>query len=470
MKLLLVISPEFFLSFMICVIMLSGLWSSKKYKNFIFHLSQITLFILFILTLHTFHLGKIFIFHKQYVSDNLSNFLKLYMYICISIIFLYSKSYIKNKNIIHNEFYLLTLFSLLGSMILVSANSMIILYLGIELMVFPLYGMIAMNKNINSVQSAIKYFIMGIIASSILLYGISILYGISGYFQFSQIFHFNNINLNILNFGLIFLLTGIFFKFGLVPFHMWIPNIYRDSPIVVLAIIGTISKIAIFGLISRLLFFSFFHIKWINLFFIISLLSLIVGNLLAILQKNLKVMLGYSSIAQLGFMFLGIIIGNKKGEILSLFYIVSYTFSSLGIWSILAILSQFTKEDIKYITDLNGLNANHGIISYILILLLFSMIGIPPLIGFTSKVFIINELIKIHWYYFSISILLISIITAYYYIKVIKAIYIPNINITYHKKFRISKISLIGIGVIGLGTFIIGIFPNILLSCFQYII
>ena len=378
------IYAEVFLLLVTCVVLLMSTAKGEKYKDFCYLLTQMGLIgSLIISSLLFFQLPQ-YLFSHHYLLDSLSSFLKIFIYITTYGVIVYAKPYLQSRNIPEGEFYALVLFSVLGMQIFVSAGSLLTLYLGLEILSLPIYALIAIEQKVTQrAEAAIKYFVMGAIASGLFLYGISLLYGLT------QTLDFNIIAQKIallkepypymLLFSLAFILAGIAFKLGLVPFHIWVPDVYQGASNVVTAFITSASKIAAMAFVFRLLFQALPSLiaHWQTLLMILAILSFMLGNFTAIAQTNLKRMLAYSSISHVGYLALGLMLGTKSGYASALFYMVMYALMSLGAFGILSLLSG-KEYDIENIQDLQGLNSKNSWIALMMLFLMFSMAGIPP--------------------------------------------------------------------------------------------
>lgn len=423
---LIITLPEIFITIMIIVMLMSDVFLNNKLFNYILIISTLIITLWLQLKIHTDQTQSAF--NGMYLIDNLAFVTKIFTYIFALLTVIYSKQYITDKKIPQAEFYIIFLFAILGMMLMISANNLLILYLGLELLSLSLYGMIALYQStIKATESAMKFFILGSLASGLLLYGISFAYGASGgLLQISQIanINFSGTNYNLMIFALVFIVAGLAFKLGLVPFHMWLPDVYEGSALAMTTIIGGVTKLAALVFIIRLLFGTmiFFSTAWVKMLLILALLSLLLGNLIAISQSNIKRMLAYSTIAQMGFVALGFMAKSSNGLAISLFYMISYIISALLTFAILLLLS---KDDFEceQLEDLKGLNRSHPIYAAILMLSMLSMAGIPPLLGFYAKFSILEILINANLIKTAVFAVIMSLIGAFYYLRVIKLIY-----------------------------------------------
>jgi NADH-quinone oxidoreductase subunit N len=394
---------------------------------------QGALFATFLLVLSQYknYPDAIITFSGNYVLDELAITLKLFICVVTMFAFAYSREYITARNIALGEYYILGLFAVLGMLVMSSAYSFLTIFLGLELLTLPLYAMVAMQKDsAEATEAAMKYFVMGSVASGILLYGISMVYGATGYIQILQVASSLTTATAsqhmIVVLGLVFILTGLLFKFGAVPFHMWVPDVYQGAPTSMTLFIAAAPKIAAFGITMRILVEALpsLQVQWEHVLTVIAVLSMFSGNLLAIAQTNIKRMLAYSSIAHIGYMLLGIIAGpnSAEGYSAAMFYISTYVIVAAGGFAIIAILS---KNGIEFdqLDDYRGLNARNPWIAFMMLLLMFSMAGVPPTVGFFAKLGLLEALMEAHLVWLASFALLFAIIGAYYYLRVVMLMY-----------------------------------------------
>jgi NADH-quinone oxidoreductase subunit N len=343
--------------------------------------------------------------------------------------FLYARDYLRANDLNKGEYYLLGLFGLLGMMIMMSANSMLTMYLGLEMLALSMYALVAIDrKNVTSAESAMKYFVLGAIASGALLYGISWVYGVTGALQFDEISQalrgdpsLNNLPLW---FGIAFLIVGIAFKFGAVPFHMWLPDVYQGARTPVTVYLASAPKLAALALVLRILVDALgsLHDTWSTMIMFVAVLSILVGNIVAIAQTNIKRMLGYSTIAHVGFILLGIYTGTGDGMASALFYALTYVVTAAGAFGIVILLSR-RGYDAELLSDFKGLNARSPWFALMMLFLMFSMAGVPPFVGFMSKLYVISAVLDIGGTGLAILMVLASVIGAFYYLKVVWYMY-----------------------------------------------
>lgn len=458
-------TPEIFLTAMTCLVLLVDLFVRQKKRACTYFLTQVTVLLTLFLVLRLIIApmeARILLFDGSFVWDALAGLLKVAILAVTFFIFVYARDYIRERGIPQGEYYVLSLFSVLGMLVLVSAYNLITVYLGLELTSLPLYALVALQRDrAAGSEAAMKYFVMGAIASAMLLYGFSMLYGAT---------HSLNINVIaaaiaampvqqqlILIFGLVFVIAGLAFKFGAVPFHMWVPDVYQGAPTSVTLFVGTVPKLAALGMTVRLLVDALpgLVIQWHEVLILIAILSIAVGNLVAIVQSNLKRMLSYSAIAHMGYMLLGVLVGTQKGYAAAVFYMMAYTIMSLGAFGMLVLLSKAGYE-VEHIDDLRGLNAHNPWLAFMMLLVMFSMAGIPPSAGFFAKLGVLEALISVHNVWLATLALVFAIIGAYYYINVVKVMYFEEPEEVQPVKVKWDvglAITINGLLVLGLGLF-----------------
>jgi NADH-quinone oxidoreductase subunit N len=431
--------PEFFLTTILLILLLFGVFYKKNQNNekilIIKNLNTIMIYFLLIILILTYNIENFSttVMNGVLIINNFTQFIKIILILSSIICFLIQKKYLIQQKINSYEINILLLISLLGLMFLISSNHFITLYLAIELQSLSFYILTAsQKKSILSVEASLKYFILGSIASGFILFGSSILYAILGSLNFSNIFlilsninFLENIDLLVsLIYGFIFIIIGLFFKIGVVPFHFWLPDVYEGAPNNITAFFAIVPKIAFIGILIRFFFELFYNISiFFELFFYITaLLSMLIGSLSALQQKKIKRLLAYSSISHVGFILIGFT-SNLLNNIPSiLLYIIIYIIMSINLWTSYLSLN-INHKPIKYLTDLSNIYKINGFISIIFILNIFSLAGIPPLAGFFSKFFIFYSGIKNGYFSLIFFAIIISIISSFYYLKIIKIIY-----------------------------------------------
>lgn len=376
-------------------------------------------------------------FNGLYVTDELSHLLKIASYIAVAVTLVYGRVYAQLRDMMRGgELYVLTLFALLGQMVMISSGNPISIYLGLELMSLALYALIALRRdNVVATEAAMKYFVLGALASGFLLYGMSMVYGATGHLdlaEVSKVIAAGKAEKLALVFGIVFLVSGLAFKLGAVPFHMWVPDVYQGSPTAVTLILGGAPKLAAFAITLRLLVDGLHGLAadWQPMLMILAVLSLAIGNLTAIAQTNFKRMLAYSTISHMGFVLLGLMSGSVVGKPelassaygASLFYMLTYVLTTLASFGIVLLLSRQGFE-CEHIDDLKGLNRRSPWHAAIVLLLMFSLAGIPPLVGFYAKLAVLQALVSAGHVTLAVVAVVFSLIGAFYYLRVVKVVY-----------------------------------------------
>ncbi|PJD92827.1 MAG: NADH-quinone oxidoreductase subunit NuoN [Legionella sp.] len=371
-------------------------------------------------------------FHGAFVSDDMAHIMKLFIYLTVFLSFMYSKDYLDERKLPAGDYYVLGLFSTLGMMILVSAHSLLTMYLGIELLSLPLYAMTAIRRtHSNSSEAAMKYFIIGSITSAMMLYGMSLLYGATGSLDFADIARsiatHGKEHAGLLSFSLVFILAGVGFKLAAVPFHMWAPDVYDGAPTSVTLFLSAAPKIAAIGITIRILTFALSDLvgTWQHMIMIMALGSAVLGNIIAIVQKNIKRLLAYSTISHMGYALFGILAATSAGYAAALFYGLIYALMSVGAFGLLVLLSRSGVE-VELIEDLSGLNKRSPWLALMMMIILFSMAGVPPTVGFFAKLLVLKALVDVHLTWVAVVGLMFAVIGAYYYLYVIKVMYFDD--------------------------------------------
>ena len=368
-------------------------------------------------------------FNELFVVDALSSLLKSFSCLAVFISLIYSKKYLMDRGLFRVDFIVLTLLALLGQCIMISGSNLLTLYLGLELLALPTYAIVAMRRDSAlSAESAMKYFILGALASGFLLYGISMLYGATGSLDLDDIWKAvsdGRINRLVLAFAVVFIVSGLAFKLGVAPFHMWVPDVYQGAPTAITLMIAGAPKLAVFGLMYRLLVDGLLPLTqdWQPMIMILAVLSLVIGNLTAIAQTNIKRMLAYSTIAHMGFMILGMLsIFDEHAYSAALFYAITYVLTTLGSFGLLMLLSRQGYE-CETLDDLKGLNRRNPWMAFMGLVLMFSLAGIPPTVGFAAKLSILETLIDSGHLYLAIVAVMASLVGAFYYLRIVKLMY-----------------------------------------------
>jgi NADH-quinone oxidoreductase subunit N len=463
--------PEIFLLTMACIILVVDVFLPQEKRNVTYILSQLTLIGAFVLLLKNQTDVTVLAFNGLFVQDAMADVLKLFILMISFGVFVYSRSYLFDRNIFKGEFYILGLFSILGMMLMVSANNMLMLYLGLELLSLCLYALVAFNRDDgNASEAAMKYFILGAIASGMLLYGMSILYGLSGSLNLAEIaqatMHASEEEgaqkLGMI-FGLVFVVVALAFKLGAVPFHMWVPDVYHGSPTAVTALIGTAPKLAGFAMIMRLMVEALGSLQtdWSQMIMVLAVLSMAVGNVFAIAQSNIKRMLAYSTISHVGFILLGILAGTSAGYSSAMFYTISYAIMALGGFGIIMLMARkgFEADNID---DLKGLNQRSPWYAFIMMILMLSMAGVPPTVGFWAKLAVLSAVIDIGLVWMAVIAVFFSIIGIFYYLRIIKVMYFDDAVDT--RPLECPRDMQVALSTNGLAVLALGFYPAALMA------
>ncbi len=462
---MLLAAPEFWVLVMACVIMLVDLFLREERRGIIHMLAILTLVFAGIITLRGDYLADgiltVTAFNGAFVRDSMGDVLKMFSFVTLALIFTYSKFYLRSFNMFRSDFYTLSLFALLGVMLLISANSLVMIYLGLELISLSIYALVAFNRDSQrGSEAAMKYFVLGSMASGMLLYGMSMVYGATGSLVLGEIaaaIGTQGSNSLLLIFGLVFVVVGIAFKFGVVPFHMWIPDVYEGAPVATTLLISSIPKLAAFAMAFRFLQSGLgdLHIHWQGMLQIMALLSIVVGNLAAIMQTNIKRMLAYSTISHMGFVLLGLLPGTAFGFGASMYYVIVYALMSTAAFGMVIMLSSRGIE-AEQLDDFKGLNQRNPFYAAIMGIVMFSMAGVPPMVGFFAKWMVIKAAIDAGLLWLAIVAVIFAVMGAYYYLRVIKLMYFDEPEnetpITAPVDFG-AALTLNGIMIIGLGIF-----------------
>ncbi len=421
--------PEIFLSLAACVILVLDLLLNDTQRRWSGVLAVVSLVVTAVLVLAHPVATRVVALGGLFELDRMAQILKAVTLLTVAAVFVYSTDYLQRRDIFKGEYFVLGLFATVGGMVLISAGSLITLYLGLELMSLCLYAMVAFDRDSGiAAESAIKYFVLGSMASGTLLYGMSIIYGVTGSLELAGIAGVASNaaiagNIGLL-FGVAFLIVGVGFKFGAVPFHMWIPDVYEGSPTSVTVFIGTASKLAAFALAMRLLpeALGAAQTDWSQMLAVLAVLSMAIGNIVAIAQTNLKRMLAYSTISHVGFVLLGILSGTAQGYQASMFYMISYVIVAAGAFGMILLLAREGFEADK-ITDFKGLNARSPWFAGMMAILMFSLAGLPPFIGFWAKLGVIQAVLGVHFTWLAVVAVLFSVVGAFFYLRIVKLMY-----------------------------------------------
>ena len=432
---------EIFLLIATSAILLIDMYLKAGKRNLTYALSLLAIAGCAVFSFVDFNAGTtVFTFNGMYVSDPMSNLLKLFTYAATAMTLVYSRQYIGERDMMSGnlggEFYVLALFSMLGQMIMISGNSMLSIYLGLELMSLSTYALVALRRDhAISTEAAMKYFILGALASGFLLYGMSMIYGATGSLDITtigQVTSANQADPMILVFGLVFLVAGLAFKLGVVPFHMWVPDVVQGAPTAVTILLGGAPKLATFAIIIRLLVEALpsMAFDWQQMLMVVAVLSLAFGNITAIAQTNLKRMLAYSTIAQMGFVVLALVVGNIGGDTTDaaaaysagMYYTIIYVLTTVGTFGLIMMLARAGHE-AELISDFKGLGKRSPWFAIVMTILMFSLAGVPPMVGFIAKYAVLQAVANAGMVWLAVVAVMFSLIGAFYYLRIVKTIW-----------------------------------------------
>jgi NADH-quinone oxidoreductase subunit N len=471
-------AAELFVVAMSFVILMAGTFA-KDSRGLTYALTQLTLFGAAAITLFTMDGQVNFTFSNMYVDDLMGDFLKLVLYFSVAIVLLYSRGYMNDRKMETTEYYVLAVYATLGMMVMITANHFLTLYLGLELLSLSLYAMVALQRDsARATEAAMKYFVLGALASGLLLYGISMLYGATGTLEISgvaQAIYHQAGNKTVLMFGLVFVVAGLAFKLGVVPFHMWIPDVYHGAPTAITLFIASAPKLAAFAMAMRLLVNGLFELadQWQSMLMFLAILSIVLGNFAAIAQSNIKRMLGYSGISHMGFMLLGLMSGVVGGDrhfalnaySSSMFYVISYVLMSLASFGVVLLLSRVGVE-AETLDDFKGLNKRSSWFAGVMAMVMFSMAGIPFFVGFFAKFSVLQAVVAAGYIWVAVVAVIMSLIGAFYYLRVVKVMFfdepVDNTPLVASTDMRVL-LSMNGLAIAGLG-----LAPQALMSLCAY--
>lgn len=470
---LILLIPEIALLTLASLLLVMDTFVPKHKQNLTFIIAEVFLIFVAILIYLTFPQGTSYAFNGSFILDPMSASLKLFICLITVFVFYYSHDYLIEHGWLKGEYFVLGLMAVLGMMVMCSAGSLLTIYLGLELLSLSLYAMVAMHRHsANAPEAAMKYFIMGAIASGMLLYGMSIIYGVTGHIELIEIYQSISTDHEqylLLVFGLIFIIAGITFKLGAVPFHMWVPDVYQGAPTSVTLFISTAPKLAAFAMAVRLLGDALFPLlqEWQSMFIIFAILSMALGNIIAISQTNIKRMLAYSTIAHIGFLILGLLSIESRDSISStgfsdaMFYVITYAFMSMGVFAMVILLGRKGAEADE-LDDYKGLSERNPWFAFIMLVFMFSLAGVPPFVGFWAKWYVLKEVVDSGLVWLAGVAVFFSIIGAYYYLRVVKLVYFDKpVEMTAIKASQFMRAVL---SINGLALLALGIMPGLLMS------
>jgi NADH-quinone oxidoreductase subunit N len=462
--------PEMVMLAMTCLVLVVDLFLPQEKRGFTLLLSVVTLIMTIGAVVLVAPVTEVSSFGGSFVLDQLAIVLKIAVCVITILVFVYSRDYLVDHSIYKGEYYVLGLFATLGMMIMISAHSFLLIYLGLELLSLSLYAMIAFNRNsLRASESAMKYFVLGAMASGLLLYGISIFYGITGTLDINEL----SVAVNAqtwnhpvaLSFALTFIVVGLCFKLGAVPFHMWLPDIYQGAPTSVTLFIGTAPKIAGFAMAIRLLVDGLgdLHVEWSQMLMALAVASMALGNVVAIAQTNFKRMLAYSTVSHVGFILLGILSATANGYASAMFYTLTYAATAAVAFGVLLVLNRkgFEAEDIS---DLSGLNDNNPWYAALLAIAMFSMAGVPPTVGFYAKLTVLQAVVQVDMVWLAVVAVLFSVIGLFYYLRIIKVMYFDKPVDEQSTTIKEALDVKILLSANSLSLIVLGLFPSFLMA------
>ncbi|RJX30355.1 MAG: NADH-quinone oxidoreductase subunit NuoN [Oxalobacter sp.] len=481
---LLIALPEIILMVAASVILLIDMFLRDARRLVTFWLSMITLAACVAVSTYLYYSvdTSIYTFHKMFVIDPMSSMLKIFSAVAVAFTLIYSRRYVTDRGItgtsshgLGGEFYVLALFALMGQMVMISGANLLIVYLGLELLSLSLYALVALRRDDSmSTEAAMKFFILGALASGFMLYGMSMLYGATGTLDLVEIARgitSGNIDKTVLVFGIVFLVAGLAFKLGAAPFHMWVPDVYQGASTPVTLLIGGAPKLAAFAICMRLLVegLSPLAMDWQQMLMVLAVLSMTIGNITALVQTNIKRMLAYSSVAHMGFMLLGLLSGMVDGDISSvanayssaMFYAIAYVLATLGAFGVILLLSRSGFEADR-IDDFKGLNQRSPWFAFVMMLMMFSLAGLPPLVGFYAKLAVLQALIGVNQFALAIVAVLLSLVGAFYYLRLIKVMYFDEPVST--EKITAGVDLRVALGINGVLVLALGLMPGSLFT------
>ncbi|MDH3220667.1 MAG: NADH-quinone oxidoreductase subunit NuoN [Gammaproteobacteria bacterium] len=462
--------PEMVMLAMTCLVLVVDLFLPQNKRGFTLLLAVATLALTIAAVMLVAPVTSVSSFGGTFVLDQLAVVLKIATCAVTILVFVYSRDYLVDNDIYQGEYYVLGLFATLGMMIMISAHSFLLVYLGLELLSLSLYAMIAFKRNsLSASEAAMKYFVLGAMASGLLLYGISIFYGITGTLDINEVSASVSEQMSLhpvaLGFALTFIVVGLSFKLGAVPFHMWLPDIYQGSPTSVTLFIGTAPKIAGFAMAIRLLVDGLGDLQfdWSQMLTVLALASMAIGNVIAIAQTNFKRMLAYSTISHVGFILLGILAATANGYASAMFYTITYSITASVAFGVLLVLNRkgFEAENIS---DLSGLNDSNPWYAALLAIAMFSMAGVPPTVGFYAKLSVLQAVVQVDMIWLAVVAVLFSVIGLFYYLRVVKVMYfdqpLPEQTTSIKEALDVKVL----LGANSLSLILLGVFPSGLMA------
>jgi NADH-quinone oxidoreductase subunit N len=463
--------PEIILLALVSVVLVTDLFLDDARRDLTYFLSQGTVLITVLALVSMPASAPVYTFSNMFVDDTLGRTLKVLVLLTVSIIFAYSRAYSVQRDMYKGEYFSLMLFATLGMMVLISANHFLTLYLGLELLALGQYALVALQRDsARSTEAAMKYFVLGALASGLLLYGMSMMYGATGSLGLQQVaaaLSTGSVDHLVSTIGLVFIVAGLAFKLGVVPFHMWIPDVYEGAPTSMTLFIGTAPKIAGVAFFIRLLGEGLAPLAsdWQQMLIVLAVLSMSLGNITAIAQTNLKRMLAYSTISHMGFVLLGILAASQQGYAAASFYISTYSLMALGAFGMILLLSRAGFE-AETIDDFKGLNKRSPWFALVMLMVMISMAGIPPSVGFFAKLSVLRAALTAGYTWLVVLAVLMSLVGAYYYLRIVKVMYMDEPVDTHPIEGDFDMRVLLSLN--GLAIFALGVLPQPLLSLMNH--
>lgn len=463
--------PELVMLAMACLVLVVDLFLPQEKRGFTLFLSVVSLLLAAVLVAVVAPAsGSVTSFFGVFILDDFAVVMKIATCLVTALVFIYSRDYLADNGIYKGEYYVLGLFATLGMMVMISAHSFLMVYLGLELLSLSLYAMIAFNrKSVTASESAMKYFVLGALASGLLLYGISIFYGMTGTLNLTEIYAVigdqAEKNPVALAFALTFIVVGLAFKLGAVPFHMWLPDIYQGAPTSVTLFVGTAPKIAGFAMTIRLLVDGLggLYMDWSQMLIALAVASLVIGNVIAVAQTNFKRLLAYSTVSHVGFILLGLLAGTANGYASAMFYTVTYAITSSVAFGVLMLLNREGFE-AEQIADLKGLNDQYPWYAALLAIAMFSMAGVPPTVGFYAKLSVLQAVIQVDIVWLAIVAVLFSVVGLFYYLRVVKVMYFDKPDEGQEITIKDSLDVKVLLSANALSLIALGLFPSALMA------
>lgn len=467
--------PEILLLAMVCVILVTDLFLADDQRTMTYVLSLGTLAACALLTAASAGGDTVHALNGMFVDDPMADVLKVMVCIAVAVMLVYSRGYAAARGMFRGELFTLVLFATLGMMVMISANHLLTLYLGLELLSLSLYALVALRRDSKeSTEAAMKYFVLGALASGMLLYGMSMIYGATATLEIpkiAQVIADGRANGTILVFGLVFIVAGLGFKLGAVPFHMWVPDVYEGAPTAVALLISTAPKLAAFAFVMRILVEGLGHAsliaEWRQMLVILAVLSLAIGNVTAIAQTSLKRMLAYSTISHMGFIVLGVLAGDLNGYGAAMFYVAVYALMGMGAFGVIMLLSREGFEADR-LDDFKGLNKRSPWYAFLMLLLMFSMAGIPPTVGFYAKLSVLQAVVAVGDVWLAVVAVVFSLVGAFYYLRVVRLMYFDEPADTAPIATYPGARLLLSLN--GLAALLLGIMPGWLMALCQRVV